>query len=645
MVRLSRVTLLIAPPNSDKSEVLQSAVMPLLSKVGPGSEPEVPILFDTWDKPPLPVLYARVRQAAGAAGAVVSDAESGSLVADLGVWQHALDVTFIIILDRFEEFLKAPPLRTGFKEFEEAFVHIANDPSLRANFLLALHEDAEPLLTRLRQHIPRLGYSLVRLPAAGATIARSIDRHGTADLYKKEHAAPERTAQTAHRGDATPAAPAAAPAPASASHHARGAKPLEQVPPAALPREAPAAPPVQSQTPAEPVEMPAARERTAEREARLAPRAAPAETIASTPPDRTSAGTRAHGLPPPNRAALRKGRFSRVGWVPLLLIPLAVFVLWPTKPPDGIEGDARLPDEKTAPVPPRSEPAPEPKRKVAEPPAAKPVAPSPPVAAAPPPPKPKPEPPALKPVAPPPQAAAAPAPALKPKPEPPAVKPVAPPPPVAAAPAPQPKAKPEPPAVKPAPPPPPVAAAPPPKPKPEPPAAKSAAPPSALAVAPLQPKPPPSVPPQQTAPAKPVPVPATTAPAAPQRPSQPEVAAAAPAAAAGNSAPARAAAAPSGPVVRILVRNESQRAWAEQLVGPLKERGIQVVGVRVAPPSADGAHIRYYRQSDRNEAMRVGVALRDLGLSAQHLKQMSEADTTGPGRQYDVWLGPSDRKP
>jgi hypothetical protein len=90
--------------------------------------------------------------------------------------------------------------------------------------------------------------------------------------------------------------------------------------------------------------------------------------------------------------------------------------------------------------------------------------------------------------------------------------------------------------------------------------------------------------------------------------------------------------------LHILVRNEAQRARAQQLIGPLKERGIHVAGVRVVPPSPDAAHIRYYRLNDRNEAMRVAVALRDVGLSAQQLKQMPEPDTSGPGRTYELWL-------
>jgi hypothetical protein len=106
---------------------------------------------------------------------------------------------------------------------------------------------------------------------------------------------------------------------------------------------------------------------------------------------------------------------------------------------------------------------------------------------------------------------------------------------------------------------------------------------------------------------------------------------------------ARSTAEPAVPVLRINVRNEAQRAWAKQLVGPLKERGIQVAGIRMVPAHADGAHIRYYRGTDRNEAMRVAGALGELGLSARHLRQMDSSDTATP-RQYELWLSSGDKR-
>src|ERR671921_340405 len=86
MLRLSRVTLLVAETGTDKSAVLRSGVLPLLTKRQRGVEAEIPVLFDEWERRPLDALHARMREAAGAAGAAVSEAASGSLIEDLDTW-------------------------------------------------------------------------------------------------------------------------------------------------------------------------------------------------------------------------------------------------------------------------------------------------------------------------------------------------------------------------------------------------------------------------------------------------------------------------------------------------------------------------------------------------------------------------------
>src|SRR5687768_5687735 len=156
MVRLSRVTLLVAEPGSDKSGLLRGAVLPLLSPEGLNGYGEIAVLFDAWDETPLPALHARIRQAAAGRDAAVPLTDPGSLAASLKAWQEALGVTFLIIFDRFEDYLRAPPDRTSIAEFEESFVQVLNDPAIRANFLLAFDKEAEPLLARLRDRVPRL---------------------------------------------------------------------------------------------------------------------------------------------------------------------------------------------------------------------------------------------------------------------------------------------------------------------------------------------------------------------------------------------------------------------------------------------------------------------------------------------------------
>jgi hypothetical protein len=86
------------------------------------------------------------------------------------------------------------------------------------------------------------------------------------------------------------------------------------------------------------------------------------------------------------------------------------------------------------------------------------------------------------------------------------------------------------------------------------------------------------------------------------------------------------------------VRNEAQRAWAEQMVRPLGERGIRVAAIRIVHTGPDEPDIRYFRLTERDEAMKVAVALRDFGLRAQQLKHMDELEAPGTARQYELWL-------
>ena len=587
--------------------------MPQLSHRRRGAEAEIPVFFDEWDKPPVPALYARVRQAAGAAGTP----DAGSLISDLREWQETLDVTFIILVDRFEKYLAGPADRAGFAEFEETLVQIANDPTLRVNFLLALDERAEPLLARLRRHIPRLGNSRIRV------------------------------LRTSHADEARFAEPQAAPRPDRAADAVRSdvreerASRAEGAPPLPL-HVAPVAPAAASNTPehAEPVrniESPVVARALQPEEKHRAPGAAAAVAAPNSMP----APTRK----PPVRqgpSATRKSWFARLGWAPVLLIPAGWFLFGQPNLIDRQPGDKSAPPQKVetakdapvAPAPradkttvaaqsvPSSAPAEPAASRAASAPAApraevdsrKTAPPSPPQRVEAPPAK-------AAPPSPPQRVEAPPAKAAPPSPpqrvEAPPAKAAPPTPPPAAEIAP---AKPPPPAVKP-----PVAR---PVTPPTPPPQAAAKPPSTAPIPAQRPAEPQAV--AKAAPPAP-------APPAPERSPQPEaVAKAAPVPP--PAAPRPSSATPAGPVVHILVRNEAQRARAERLVAPLRERGIHVAGIRVAPPSADAAHVRYYRSTDRNEAMRVAVALREVGMSAQQLRQMPESSMPAGGRTYELWL-------
>jgi hypothetical protein len=182
LVRLSRVTLLFAESGSDKSGFVRSGVMPLLQHDRGGTVKQVAVLLDWWEKVPLAVLNARIdealaRMVGDAAHAMGDHASADSLCARLAARQRAFDCTFIIIFDRFEEYLAAPADRPDVRDFEAQFVEAVNSGTLAANFLLSLDEDAAPLLARLRERIPGLGDARVRLPKVDAEHAARLPAH------------------------------------------------------------------------------------------------------------------------------------------------------------------------------------------------------------------------------------------------------------------------------------------------------------------------------------------------------------------------------------------------------------------------------------------------------------------------------------
>ena len=170
LIRLSRLTLLYGETGAARTDMLRSGVMPLLDAASKSGKAEVAVFFDAWDREPLSALrntiHERIHEAVLSRAPMQGpgrDIGASSPADSLAAWQEALGVTFFIILDHFEKHLAASPDRDGVGEFDAAFVAMVNAPSLRANFLLSVEEDAEPLLKRFRARIPGMGDACVRL--------------------------------------------------------------------------------------------------------------------------------------------------------------------------------------------------------------------------------------------------------------------------------------------------------------------------------------------------------------------------------------------------------------------------------------------------------------------------------------------------
>ena len=196
VMRLSHMTVLYAEAGADKSNFLEAGVLPLLKATQVAGQTQVCILFDAWNAPSVSsALLDQLGKAVAALGAALVHNEETSfpsLKDRLLTWQETLDLTFVILFDRFEEYLTASS-RPDACEFEEELVSVMNSPTLRANFLVSLDEQAAPLLGRLRERITGLGDASIRLSRATwptpAKVENEVQGATTASLQESSRRA------------------------------------------------------------------------------------------------------------------------------------------------------------------------------------------------------------------------------------------------------------------------------------------------------------------------------------------------------------------------------------------------------------------------------------------------------------------------
>jgi hypothetical protein len=92
------------------------------------------------------------------------------------------------------------------------------------------------------------------------------------------------------------------------------------------------------------------------------------------------------------------------------------------------------------------------------------------------------------------------------------------------------------------------------------------------------------------------------------------------------------------PSVYIHVLNESAREQARMLAPALEQKGIALAGIKVVGAGPRSSDLRYFRPSEKEEALRVQSALLSLGLPAQRLKSIGGFETSAVPRQYELWL-------
>lgn len=151
--RISRVTVALESGHGAGPALLAAARMT--------AHAETCLLFDQWRGDPQADLAAALfHDHPGMAAAA-----DGNLAQGLRTLQSREGHSFLVIFDRFDEYLAKPAGQPHGAAFDRAFVQMANDADLDVHFLLVLDEAAEPLLGRFQAAIPGIGDGCLRMPA------------------------------------------------------------------------------------------------------------------------------------------------------------------------------------------------------------------------------------------------------------------------------------------------------------------------------------------------------------------------------------------------------------------------------------------------------------------------------------------------
>jgi WD40 repeat protein len=143
-LRASRLTLLYAESGVGKSSLLRAGVAPRLRELAQRSESEerryIPVIFSSWSGRPTAMLIDSVRDAVRVeAGTTIPRRR---LVKTIETAAAALGGTLVVILDQFEEYFLYRSKESKPGTFADALAECVNLPGLRANFLIAVREDA-----------------------------------------------------------------------------------------------------------------------------------------------------------------------------------------------------------------------------------------------------------------------------------------------------------------------------------------------------------------------------------------------------------------------------------------------------------------------------------------------------------------------
>jgi WD40 repeat protein len=149
-LRAARLTLLHAESGVGKSSLLRAGAAWRMRKLADdslarrGSVRSVPVVFSSWKDDPLKDLSVMIRAAIAPylAGRPEPDLPSGPLDETIAAASGALNASLFIMLDQFEEYFLYRSREPVPEQFADELARCINRADLRANFLIAIREDA-----------------------------------------------------------------------------------------------------------------------------------------------------------------------------------------------------------------------------------------------------------------------------------------------------------------------------------------------------------------------------------------------------------------------------------------------------------------------------------------------------------------------
>lgn len=198
-LRAARLTLLYAESGVGKSSLLRAGVQARLleiarrTRTNDGGSRYIPVVFASWRDEPIAELIREISGAIepflGPDAAIPLPAED--LPGAIERASSATGATLLVILDQFEEYFLYGSGETHAGSFADALARCVNDREVRANFLIAVREDAYAGLGSLfRERIVNVYANFLRLERLGRGAARSAIV-GPVERYNSVHPAEE----------------------------------------------------------------------------------------------------------------------------------------------------------------------------------------------------------------------------------------------------------------------------------------------------------------------------------------------------------------------------------------------------------------------------------------------------------------------